>query len=156
MSGLIIHDHGPLIVATNYWELPEARLGKLLVSLNAGAFRILLPVQAEGYLEDLRSAEGCAVTRGPWPEQGLADAAEVLFDDGTGDPFALHLALASFDRIPPDAEAGREVVVSVWTRPRRSGGGRPHRALERPGYYRLATAIPYMRPWREPGDRPSL
>jgi hypothetical protein len=84
MSGLIIHNHGPLIVATNFWDLPESKLGKLLVSLNAGAFRILLPVQAEGYLEDLRSAEGCAVTRGSWPEQGLADAAEVLFDDGTG------------------------------------------------------------------------
>jgi hypothetical protein len=153
MSGLIVHSHGPLITATNFWELPEATLGKLLVSLNAGAFRVLLPIQAEGYLEDLRSAEGCAVSRGPWPELGLADGVEVLFDNGIPDPFALHLSVATFDRLPPDSQAGREVIVSCWTRPRRSGGGKPHLALQRPGYYRLVGAIPHLKPWRAPGDR---
>ena len=147
---LVVHNHGPLIVATNFWDLPEAALGKVLVSVNAGAFRVLLPVQAEGYLEDLRSTEGCAVSRGPWPARGLPDAVEVLFD-GSDDPFALHLSVASFDHLPPDTEAGREVVVSCWTRPRRR---KPHLALQRPGYYRLASAIPYLRPWRDPGDRP--
>ena len=38
---LVVENDGPEIVATNYWELPAAAAGKFLVSVNAGAFRLL-------------------------------------------------------------------------------------------------------------------
>jgi hypothetical protein len=139
-------NHGPLIISSNYWDLPESKLGKVLVSCNAGAFRLLIPETAEPYLDDMRTAKGCAVTRGPWPAQGLADAFEVLFDDATTDPFALHLSPQSFDRLPTEADTLGEWVLSCWTRPRR---GRPHKAMERPCRYRIAAKIPDLRPWQE-------
>lgn len=140
---LRVENHGPLILATNFWDLPEAKLGKVLVSLNAGAFRILLPASAEPTLDDMRTAKECIVSRGPWPAQGLPDAMEILFDDGTDGPFALHLSPQSFDRLPIDDDAAKEWILSVWTRPRR---GRPHKALERPCWYRRVPSIPWLKP----------
>jgi hypothetical protein len=140
---LVIHNHGPLIVATNYWELPPIPGEQLLVSLNAGAFRVLLRPEAEPCLEDMRAARECVVSRGPWPTQGLADAIEILFDDHSDSPFALHLQIESFDHLPLDSDAGKEWVLSVWTHPRRT---RPHKALERPCWYRRVPRIPWLKP----------
>jgi hypothetical protein len=140
---LRIDNHGPLVVASNYWDLPAEKAGKVLVSLNAGAFRLLIPESAEPAIADMRTARECVVSRGPWPAAGLADAFEVLFDDGTDDPFALHLSPESFDRVPADEDAAKEWVLSAWTRPRR---GRPHKALERPCWYRRSARLPDLRP----------
>lgn len=141
---LRIENHGPLITATNFWDLPEARLGKVIVSCNAGAFRVLLPVQHEPALADMATAGECLVSRGPWPAQRLADAFEILFDDGTADPFALHLSPESFAGTTPiPADAGKEWLLTVWTRPRR---GKPHKALERPCWYRVVPRIPWLKP----------
>jgi hypothetical protein len=138
-----IENHGPLVVSTNFWDLPVAQLGKVYVSLNAGAFRVLLPVTMEPALDDLKTARECVVSRGPWPEMGLPDAFEVLFDDGTSDPFALHLSPQSFDHVPTTENVGKEWVLSVWTRPRR---GKPHKALERPCWYRIVPHVPWLKP----------
>jgi hypothetical protein len=143
---LIVKNHGPLVVASNFWELPESKLGKYLVSVNAGAFRLLLPESLEPALDDMRTAKGVAVSRGPWPAQGLDDAIEILFDDGTRDPFALHTATEAFDRLPLDADAGWEWLFTVWTRPRR---GRPHKALERACRYRRSARLPDLRSWED-------
>lgn len=142
---LEIKNHGPLILSSNYWDLPAAKAGKILVSCNAGAFRVLLPATQEGFIPDMTSARGCAVSRGPWPEKRLDDAFEVLFDDGTSNPFALHLARESFDRIPEAADAASQWVLTVWTGRR----GKPRMVLERPCHYRLAKAIPDLRPWTD-------
>ena len=144
---LVVQNHGPLILSSNYWELPAARAGKFLVSLNAGAFRLLVPSSQEGLVGEMATGKGVAVTRGPWPAAGLPDAFEVLFDDTTSDPFALHLAPESFDRVPTDADAAGEWVFTAWTRPRR---GKPHKALERPCRYRRAAMLPYLKPWDLP------
>lgn len=144
---LEIRNHGPLILSTNYWDSPAALAGKFLVSANAGAFRLLLPGSQEGFLDDMKTAKGCAVSRGPWPTMRLADAFEILFDDETSDPFALHTVPESFDRLPTAENVATEWILSVWTQPRR---GRPHKALERPCRYRLAPSIPDLRPWSQP------
>lgn len=143
---LTIENHGPLILASNFWDLPAALAGKFLVSPNAGAFRVLVPPAAEPSLPDMLAAQGCAVSRGPWPQARLGDALEILFDDGTADPFALHLSPESFDRLPAPEDVGREWVLTCWTRPRR---GKPHKALDRPCRYRLARSLPDLRPWTE-------
>jgi hypothetical protein len=143
-SPLEIQSHGPLVVRTNYWDLPAARAGKVVVSPNAGAFRLLLPEQLEDLIvPDLLPAKECVVSRGPWPAEGLADGTEILFDDRSESPFALHLTPESWTHLPIPEDAGREWVLSVWTRPRR---GRPHKALERPCWYRLVPQIPCLLP----------
>lgn len=144
---LEVRNHGPLILSTNYWDTPECKLGRYLVSINAGAFRLLLPDVYESALEDMKTAKGVAVSRGPWAAQRLTDAFEFLFDDGTDSPYALHSSPEAFDRLPTDADAAGEWVFSVWTRPRR---GKPHKALERPCRYRRSPQIPDLRPWEEP------
>lgn len=140
---LRIENHGPLIVSSNYWTLPAARAGKVLVSINAGAFRVLIPQSIEGMIPEMMTGKSCVVSRGPMAELNLPDAFEVLFDDGTADPFAFHLSPQSFDRIPEDADAGREWVLSAWTAPRR---GRPHKAFERPCWYRRVPSLPWLKP----------
>ena len=142
---LEIKSHGPLITRTNFWDLPESQLGKVFVSLNAGAFRLLLPPSAEPALADMSAAKECVVSRGPWPADDQADGVEILFDDGTDDPFAIHLSVstANFDRLPTAENDSSEWLLTVWTRPRR---GKPHKALERPCWYRIVPQIPWLKP----------
>jgi hypothetical protein len=142
----VVENHGPLIVSSNYWDLPAARAGKILVSLNAGAFRLLIPPSAEPSIPDMQTAKECLVTRGPWPEARLPDAFEILFDDRTSNPFALHLAPESFDRVPEDGDIAIPWVLTAWTGGRR---GKPRMVLERPCWYRRADQIPHLKP-REP------
>jgi len=79
--------------------------------------------------------------RGPWPAQGLAEAIELLFDDGSDSPYALHLSPQQIDRVPPDSESGREVRVTVWTEG-------PTCTLDLPGRYRRSARLPDLSPWR--------
>lgn len=144
---LEIRNDGPEILSTNYFATPHAAAGKLYLSVNAGAFRLLVPAPQAGLLAEMRTAAGCAVTRGRW--QG-ADALEALFDDGSKSPFAVHLGPGSFDRYPTDADAAGEWVLTVWAP---GQGGVPLKALSRPCRYRRGRALPDLRPWdgRGPG-----
>jgi hypothetical protein len=144
VSFLQIASSGATITSTNYWDLPEARAGKLFVSCNAGAFRVLVPPVAESVIPDMATATQCVVSRGPWPERGLSDAIEILFDDGTSDPFALHLAVQSFYHLPTVEDVGDKWVLSVWKR----GPTAPIKALERLCAYRVVESIPWLRPWK--------
>lgn len=143
MSIITISNHGPLIAATNYWESAIEAAGKVFVSANAGAIRILIPREHRAVIEDMRAARHCVLSRGPWPEMGLADAVEIMFDDGSGEPFALHLSPESFDLIPAAPEAGREWVVTAWDLKRR----RPHKAVERACHWRRVDRLPCLAPW---------
>jgi hypothetical protein len=142
-SVIHIENHGPLIIASNYWVSDVARAGKLWVSVNSGAVRVLLPPSAYGCLTDMRAARECVLSRGPWPEQDVAEAVEIMWDDGSDSPFALHLTPASFDLLPAEPEPGREWVCSTWT----VKDGKPHKALERICHWRRVPRIPWMREW---------
>jgi len=61
-----IDNHGPLITATDYWESEVAAAGKMIVSPNAGAIRVLIPRQLRPVLNDLRAAKYAILSRGPW------------------------------------------------------------------------------------------
>ena len=83
MGGIItVSNHGPLIVATNYWDLPLEEAGKIWCSVNAGAIRVLVPRAHRRIIEDMRTARHVVLSRGPWPEVGAPEAVELLFDDG--------------------------------------------------------------------------
>lgn len=146
-----ITNHGPLITATDYWQSDLERAGKLFATVNAGAIRLMLPRVHREIINDLRTAKHCVLSRGPWPDEGLFDAVEILFDDGTDDPFAIHLSPESFALLPAEPPRKQEWVLSVWDVKR----GRPHKALERRCYWRRVEKLPCLLPWGKVDGLPS-
>lgn len=139
-----ITNHGPLILSTNYWESDLARGGKVFLSVNAGAIRILLPPARYADLADMRTGKYCILSRGPWPAQRKSEAIEIMWEDELDSPYALHLTPESFDLLPAEPELGREWIVSVWM----AKDGRPHKSMERLCHWRRVERIPWLKPWK--------
>jgi hypothetical protein len=135
-----ISNHGPLILSTNYWDSELAQAGKLFVSVNAGAIRVLLPPSRYGDLQDMRAGKACVLSRGPWPEQQLAEGIELMWDDGSEAPYALFLTPESFDMLPGEPQGGREWICAVYV----AKDGRPHKSLERRCHWRRVERIPCL------------
>lgn len=140
---ITITNHGQLITNTNYWELAVEEAGKIFVSCNAGAIRVLVPRVHRRIIEDMRAAKCCVLSRGPWPDMQLKEAIEILWDDLTDDPFALHLSPESFDLLPAPPPLGQEWICSTWDIKR----GRPHKAVERVCYWRRVPQLPWLKKW---------
>ena len=141
MTTLRIRNDGPAIVASDYWDSEYATAGAVYLSVNAGAFRLMMPDNQIDALADMRTGKLVIISRGPWPAQRRADAIEVLFDDGTDNPYALHIGTEQIDRLPLDANVGQPVMFSVWTRG-------PKVQLALPALYRLSERLPDLRPWQ--------
>jgi hypothetical protein len=107
--------------------------------------RVLLPPAHYGVLADMRAAQYCVLSRGPWPAEHKLEAIEIMWDDGSDSPFALHLTPDSFDLLPAEPEAGREWTLAVYV----AKDARPHKALERRCYWRRAPHLPWMKPWKD-------
>jgi hypothetical protein len=142
---IVTENHGPLIVSSTFWGSDLDRAGKIYVSVNAGAVRVLLPASARPLVNELRAAEYAILSRGPWPEVGAAEAVEILWEDHTDSPFAWQLTAASFDLLPGEPDAGREWVISLWDVKK----DRPHKALERPCRWRRVAKLPWLKPWAD-------
>lgn len=144
MSQIItIDNHGPLIVNTNFWETDAERAGKMFLSPNAGAIRLLLPRVHRSLINDMRAAKYVICSLGPWPAAGAENAVELLFEDGTDDPFSLHLTPESCAMLPGEPEEGQAWVVSVWDNKK----GKPHKALERRCHWRRVAKLPCLKAW---------
>lgn len=141
---LTLVNHGPLLVECSYWGSDHDLAGKLLVSCNAGAIRCLLPRSLWSLVPDLRKSRHAVLSRGPWPDEGLDEAAEILWEDGTDAPHAWHLSPDSFvSGLPAEPKPGQEWTISAWI----ERDGRPHRAIERRCFWRRVERIPCLRPW---------
>jgi hypothetical protein len=141
MATIQIRNDGQAIVASNYWDTDFADAGKAFLSVNAGAFRLMVPDNQTAALADMRTGKLVIISRGPWPTENRADAIEVLFDDGSDNPYAIHIGTEQIDRLPLDANVGQQVMCTVWTRG-------PNLALSLPARYRLSERLPDRRPWR--------
>lgn len=141
---ITVENHGPLIVRTNYYESDLCAAGKIYVSVNAGAIRILFPPSRWRDMTTLRQSKFCILSRGAWPEMKCDEAVEIMFEDYSDAPYALHLSPESFDMLPAKPDAGREWVVTVWT----LKDGRLHKSLERKCYWRRVEKIPCMEKWK--------
>ena len=144
MDLIRIDNDGPDIVATDYWATPNAQQGYFYLSINAGAFRLLIPDVRAAEIADWASAREVIVSRGPWPQAVRTDALELLFEDGTDSPYAIHMGLEQIDRLPLPRDVDREGdpprwIFSAWT----PAG----RALVLPCRYRIVTHLPYLRAW---------
>jgi len=138
---LIIENNGQEITESNFWGSEQERAGAFYLSINAGAFRLLLPQQHETILAELETAKEVIITRGPWPDAGQTNAMEILFDDGSDSPFSIHLGANQVDRWPLPEDAGRMFMFSVWV----LRNNKPHCASHGDCYYRTAPRLPWLK-----------
>ncbi len=143
MQQLQIKNQGQEIIATNFWETEHALRGVFYLSINAGAFRLLVPEVNGSTIAEFRTAKDVIISRGPWKAEGGRDALEILFDDGTDDPFAIHLDVRQVDRMPASTDAGRKVLFTAWTK----GRDKPVRVYTHDCYYRIVPELPWLKPF---------
>ena len=137
---LEIHNKGQAIASTNYWDSEHAKAGYFYLSWNAGAGRLLVPDSQKAMLREMKDAREVIISRGPWLDHGGREALELLWEDGSNNPFCIHLVAEQIDRLIPDTDQGGGFVVTAWTR-----GGLKGRW---PGRYRVVPAIPCLEPWQ--------
>lgn len=144
---LLITNEHDLITHTNYWQTRWNQAGKFFLSINAGAFRLLVPNQHLGVLRDMRQARLCVISSGPIRGEALRPMGlEILFDDDTQAPFMLLIEQRCCDRMPPASEHGRRAELTVWAH---LVGSRGRLELRRPCVYRVSHSLPDLRPWAE-------
>ena len=144
MSIIQTTNHGPLIVSSTYWTSEYARAGKVHVSCNAGAIRVLVPPQLRELIAAARAAQYAVLSRGQWPAAGRAEAVEIMLEDGTDSPYALHLGVESFDLLPAEPPAGQGWVIAFWDEKK----GKAHKAVERRCHWRRVPKLPWLKPWK--------
>lgn len=134
-----IINRGQAIVRTDYWTSEHAQTGYCYLTWNAGAARILIPDVVKHLLREMKGAKEVIISRGPWADQGGRDAMELMWEDGSDEPFCLHLVAEQCDRLIPETDQGGGIVAIVYTR-----GGEKGRW---PARYRVVPEIPWLREW---------
>lgn len=141
---IYIENDGHQIIATNYWQTELAQRGLVYVSVNAGAFRILLPRQLVSAIDDMQSAKYVIATRGTWYVEGThprKDSFEFMFEDDSDAPYSIHIVREQIDRLPAAADEGRtDLTCLVYT-------DGPKLELELPARYRRAKRLPCLQVW---------
>jgi hypothetical protein len=132
------------IIQTNYWDSEHARAGYFYLSWNAGAARLLVPDAQKPALAEMRSARLVIVSRGPMDDPrtgGTRSALELLFEDDSDCPYAIHIVEEQTDRNLPKNNQGGGFLVAAWTR----------NGLRQtwPGKYREVDELPCLQPWNE-------
>jgi hypothetical protein len=119
---------GPALTSTNYWHSPLAEAGKMYLSLNARCFRLLLPPMMQAAIPEMATGKFVRVFRAPPPH-----ALRLMFDDGTDNPYQVHLSVQQIDVLPAPGDEGRsDLQCVVYDNERR---GKPHAALQRQAVY---------------------
>lgn len=140
---LSITNHGPLITATDYWQSQLAARGLLYLSTNAGAFRLLVPLQMRAAISEMRPGARHVVVS-MLPPDRWADGqycAEWMVEDGSDSPWSCHLSPGLVARAIIPADAGQQWIATVWD----CKAGRPHKSLERPAYAQIVPSLPWLR-----------
>ena len=138
---IFVGNAGQEIASTNYWQTEHAAAGLFYLSWNAGAGRLLVPDVAIAELQEMHGASLVIVSSGPWSAQGGRPAVELLWEDGSDEPYCIHLVEEQTDRKLPETDQGGKMVIATWT----SQG----KAAEWPAKYRRVAALPCLDPWVE-------
>lgn len=129
------------ILKTNYWYSDMANMGLMFLSWNAGGARLLMPELMKHLIPEMETGNFVIVSRGPWVTKGGRDSIEVLFEDGSESPFAIHLSSEQCDRMLPQTENSKQFNLSVWT----SEG----LMLDFPAGYRVVEHTPCLQTWND-------
>ncbi len=142
----LIND-GQLITSTSYWDSDRAKEGFLFLTYNAYAARVLVPDSQLQLLTEMRTGKHVIISAGPRAGKSGRDGVELMFEDHSDSPFAVHLDEVQVDGFFPDSANEWKFVVTVWTR---SG-----LQMKLPGRYRSVLHIPFLLPWDEKRDVPA-
>jgi hypothetical protein len=147
MDTITITNHGPLITATNFWESEFAERGLAYLSVNAGAFRLMIPDAILQWISEMRPGAKHVVVSMLRPEKWVEGqhCVEWMVEDGSDTPWACQLDPRQVDRLPLPDDTTSQWIASVWDGQR----GRPHKCLERPAYFRFVTELPCLKPWTD-------
>lgn len=133
-SLIMIANRGGDIEETNYFDTEMARHGFFFLSWNASVARLLVPDTQRSVLLEMATGKECVITRGTLAG---ADALELMFDDHSDAPLALHMCRWATDRLI--ANDDKPFTVAAWTRDGKAG--------EWVGRYRTVKDLPCLRPW---------
>ena len=140
-----ITNNGPEVISTNFWDKDFLPGKAYYVSINAGAFRLLIQKKAEFLIPQMtENVTEVIITEGEF--EGCPGGFEVMFEDGSPTPFALHIGSEAFQTLPGprDYIKDRTYVFSVW----KAGPNKnPVKCLELPARLRKSKRLPYMKPW---------
>jgi len=140
MMAPTIEDDGSEIVKSNYWGSEFAQKGYFFCSFNAGTARLLIPDSRVDELPEMATSKLIVLTRGTWNRK--KDALEILFDDGSDEPYSMHLSKDQLDRLIPVSDNGRDLTFSAWSRG-------PVKLLERPAKFRIVKNLPCLEKWKQ-------
>jgi hypothetical protein len=135
---LKVENDGPGIASTNFFETEQAKAGKFFVSVNAHRLRLLIPDAHAAIIKEIKTAEYVILSRGPWPAEEETEGVELLWEDHTDSPFALHLTATSFDILPAGPETGRWYLTAWVNGPKQVGEWQCH--------WRRVPEIPWLKP----------
>lgn len=140
---LEIINQGPLITASNYWQSEAALHGKLYLSINAGALRLLVPLSLRPAISEMRPGAQHVVASFLAAPQWRAGAhcMEWMVEDGTSAPWSCHLSPGQIDRCPGPDDAGKQWIATVWD----ETSGKPHKCIELPAYVQIVPSLPWLR-----------
>jgi hypothetical protein len=101
------------IIATNYYQTELNTHNKFYVSLNAGAFRLLIPeTLTEKIIYELNLSKKILIFRKKL-SFGLIGF-QILLDDGSSNPFIFEFTENSFDRLPIREDSGRKFTFLAY------------------------------------------
>ena len=134
---ITISNNGQDIAHTNYWDSEHAQKGYFYASTNAGCVRLLVPDNQIHINQEFRAAKYVILSHGAWVDQNRPNALELLFEDFSDSPYAIHMVPEQFDMIP---DGKGKWVFTAWTR-----GGKQ---FECPLKYRRVNKIPCLKGWK--------
>ncbi len=130
-----ISNVGNDIVATDFFNKKNT---SFLVSVNNGAFRILLPKNLEYVIPEMKTGKYAIVSiNSEW--------IEILFEDSSDSPFALHSTKSAIV-MPFNENRLSNLTLSVWIEP-------CQKVLEIPCKLRKVSQIPNMQPWTRQDEK---
>jgi hypothetical protein len=137
---LYVKNNGPLIEETNYWDSPLAIAGKLLLSVNAGCFRLLLPPTWEEQLPDItRNVSHVVISRSDYL-QSHGFVLEILFEDGSESPYSFQLSAGQIFPMPAKSDARRRFKFAIYVN---QGGTRC--VYETDAYFQVVPRLPWLK-----------
>lgn len=143
---IIIQNDGPRIRMTNYFESEYARNGFYYLSINAGAFRLLVPDRQLSEIEEWKTAREVIVSRGPWPQHNRTDIVEILFEDDSDTPYIIHIGTEQIDWMPSDADQDVAGTPPRWRFAVLTKAGK---VMDLPCRYRHVDHVPWMKPFEQ-------
>jgi len=136
---MMIRNNGKDIIETNYYQSALAKAGLMYLSINDGAFRLLIPPQLRAAINEMRrGAKYILISRGQW--QGR-DCIEWLAEDNSDTPFVCYIEIKVCDRGFTHSDVGTARIASVWD----CRNGQPYKCFELPAYCQIVDRLPSLK-----------